>query len=303
MEKNIDIKIAFNCNNNCDFCAQGNKEQIYKTKDEIEKILIKAKQKGIKEVVFTGGEPTLHKDIIEIVRLAKKLDYKAIQLQTNGRKLCDYNFCKVLKDAGVTEISPSIHSSNYLIHNRLTNSNSFSQVIKGITNAKKIGFKVITNTVINSLNYTDLPKLANLLCYLKVDQFQFAFIHIIGTAWENREWIVPKKSEIMPYVYKALDIGIKNKVLCYTEAIPYCFMIGYEDHIAENIIPDGPVIDANFYLDSYTDYRYSKGKIKGKKCISCVYNSICEGPWREYVELYGWSEFKLIRFRRKYERV
>jgi len=269
--KRIDIKITFNCNNHCDFCAQGDKRTRIKTKP---------------------FEEILHPQIIDIVKKAKELGYEVIQLQTNGRTFAYYDFCKELKKAGVNQMGPSLHGSKPEIHEKLTHSkDSFKQVVQGIINCKKLGMYVLTNSVITSFNYKDLPELAKLLVYLKVDQYQLAFVHIIGTAWENREWIVPKKSEIMPYVYKALDIGIKNKVLCYTEAIPYCFMKGYEQCVVERIIPEGPVADADVFVENYGDYRRNEGKIKHKKCKKCKYFKICEGPWREYPEIYGWSEF------------
>jgi len=296
--KKIDIKVTFHCNNCCDFCAQGNKRSFIKmkTKHEIIKALKDAKKGKINSVVFTGGEPTLHPEIIELIKEAKKLKYKFIQLQTNGRTLADIEFLKKLKEAGVNEIGPALHGSKPQIHDKLTNSpGSFNQTLKGIINSKKLGLYVLTNTVITSLNYKDLPKLAKLFVYLKVDQFQFAFVHIIGTAWENRKWIVPKKTEILPYLYKALDIGIKNGIKCYTEAIPYCLMKGYEECISERIIPDGPVIDADVFVENYGDYRRNEGKIKHEKCKDCIYYKTCEGPWREYPEIFGWNEFKPVK--------
>lgn len=297
IKKKIDIKITFNCNNRCDFCAQGEKRSFIKIKPKSE--IIKALKDGIKEeansVVFTGGEPTIHPDIIELIKTAKKLGYEYIQLQTNGRALSIMEFAKKVKDAGVNEISPAIHGSNSNIHDTLTNSpGSFNQTIKGIINSKKLGLYVLTNTVITTLNYKDLPSIAKLLVYLKVDQFQFAFVHIIGTAWEKREKIVPRKTEVMPYLYKALDTGIKNKIKCYTEAIPYCLMKGYEDCVAERIIPDGPVVDADVFVKNYGDYRRNEGKLKHKKCRKCIYFEICEGPWREYPDMFGWDEFKPV---------
>ncbi|NLH38759.1 MAG: radical SAM protein [Elusimicrobia bacterium] len=298
MKRKLDIKITFKCNNHCSFCAQGNKRTIIKpvSKEEIIKNLSEAKSKyKTDEVVFTGGEPTLHKDIIELIKKAKKLGYKTIQLQTNGRTISSTDFIKKISDAGITEIGPALHGSKPEIHDKLTNSKgSFAQTVKGIINAKKLGLYVLTNTVITSLNYKDLENIARLLIYLKVDQFQLAFVHIIGTAWENRKWIVPKKSDAMPYIKKALDLGINSGTPCYTEAIPYCLMKGYEDCVAERIIPDGPVVDAEVFVKNYGKYRRDEGKIKRKECERCIYFKICEGPWREYPKIYGWEEFKPV---------
>lgn len=302
MDKKVDIKITFKCNNMCDFCAQGSKREYIKPKSfiEIKNSLIEGIKKGAQTVVFTGGEPTLHPKIIKIITEAKKLGYKKLQLQTNGRTLCNEKFLIELTKAGINEISPAVHGPNSQIHDRLTHSpGSFNQTITGIKNAKKHGIYTLTNTVITSMNYKYLPDIAKLLVYLGVNQFQFAFIHIIGRGWENRNWIVPKKTEILPYLYKALDIGIKASIPCYTEAIPYCLMKGYEQCISEKIIPDGPVFDANVFVENYGEYRRNEGKLKHQKCKLCIYYNVCEGPWREYPQIYGWDEFNPIIRKKK----
>jgi len=294
----VDIKIGFQCNNRCQFCVQGNKRDIlpYKDLKEIKRDFKEAFKKGKREVVLTGGEPTLHPNFWEIIKLAKSIGFKNIQIQTNGRMFSYMDFCLKTIEAGVTEFSPAIHGPNAKIHDFLTSSpGSFNETIQGIRNLKKLGQRVITNTVITTRNYRYLPKIAELLVNLDVDQFQFAFIHITGRAAENKTWIVPQKSQVMPYVKKGLDIGIKAGKKVMTEAIPYCFMQGYEDYIAEKIIPEGSVFDIDFAIEDYGSYRRSKGKTKGPQCLQCKYYKICEGPWKEYPEIFGWKEFKPVK--------
>ena len=294
MYTRIDIKITFRCNNMCDFCVQGDKRNIYpdRTKARVYKDLAAAYAKGTRGVVFTGGEPTLHPQILDFVARAKKLGYKSIQLQTNGRAFAYSSLLKELKSAGVNEIGPSLHGAKPKTHDALTRARgSFLQTAAGIRNAAQMGLKVITNSVITSLNYRELPALAKILVKLGASQYQFAFIHIGGTAAKNRKWIVPKKTDAMPWIKKGLDIGIKNGIPCYTEAIPFCLMKGYEACVAESMIPEGAVADADKFIESYGDYRRTEGKAKGPLCRSCRYFRICEGPWREYPEIYGWNEF------------
>jgi len=296
--KRVDIKIGFNCNNKCKFCVQGNKREHYQNKsiNEIKEALYKAKQNELTGVVFTGGEPCIHPNIIEAVRYAKELGFEYIQIQSNGRMFAYYDFCQKLILAGANEFSPALHSSQEQIHDFLTsNKGAFQQVVQGIKNLKKLNQYILTNTVITSRNYQDLPALAELFIDLSVDQFQFAFVHILGTAAENQDWLVPKKSEIMPFVKRGLDIGINAGKRVMTEAIPYCFMEGYEDYIAEKIMPETQVVDAEGVIESYSDYRWKLGKEKRKECENCRYFNICEGPWKEYLEIYGWEEFKIIK--------
>lgn len=293
-----DIKITFKCNNRCDFCAQGNKRDSFTERptSRIKADLLDAKEKGATAVTFTGGEPTLHKDLVPLVEYARSIGYTDVQIQTNGRTFVYADLLLQLKDAGATNLSPSLHGYKPETHDSLTHSKgSFLQTVAGIKKARELGFEISTNTVVTSKNYREFPDMSALFISLGVTQFQFAFVHIVGTALVNKDWLVPKKTTVLPYIKKALDIGIKYDVPCYTEAIPFCLMKGYEQCIAEQIIPEGPVFDGELHLENYADYRKNIGKVKAPSCKTCFYFNKCEGPWKEYPELYGWEEFKPVK--------
>jgi hypothetical protein len=38
-----------------------------------------------------------------------------------------------------------------------------------------------------------------------------------------------------------------------------------------------------------------QGKSKRAECRSCRWDARCEGPWKEYPELFGWDEFRPVR--------
>lgn len=293
--KRADIKIGFSCNNLCKFCVQGEKRHLFgdKTTDEIKDILKKARQDAA-GVVFTGGEPTIRPDLAELVSFAKKMDYKIIQIQTNGRMFVYKKYCMELIKAGATEFSPALHGHIAELHDYLTGvSGSFRQTAAGIKNLKELGQKIIVNSVITKSNYRHLDKIAELLVGLGVDQYQFAFAHALGSAEKNFYSIVPRKTLIEPYVKKGLNVGIKAGIRAMTEAIPYCFMKGYEACIAEKIIPDTKIYDRGAVID-FTKERLASGKSKGKPCLKCKVNNMCEGPWKEYPKHYGWNEFKSL---------
>jgi len=296
-----DIKITFRCNNLCAFCAQGDKRDKYPDRDRktVAADLKKAYSDGARCVVFTGGEPGLHPDILYFIRTARKTGFTGVQLQTNGRALAYPAFCRALVDAGLTEFGPSLHGARAETHDSLTGAaGSFAQSVTGISNAVGTGLPVLANTVVTALNYRELPAIAALLIKLGVSQYQFAFIHIVGSAAEYGGKLVPSKTAVMPYIRKGLDLGAAKRIPRYTEAIPFCLMKGYENCVAERIIPDGPVIDADRVIRNYGDYRRGEGKSKGPACARCACFSVCEGPWREYPGLYGWKEFKPIREKR-----
>jgi MoaA/NifB/PqqE/SkfB family radical SAM enzyme len=160
---------------------------------------------------------------------------------------------------------------------------------------KDLGQYVIINTVVTKTNYKNIPQIAKMLADLDIEHFQFSFIHIMGRAWENRNWIVPRKSEVIPYINEAIDIGIKANKRVTTEAIPYCLMRGYENSIVESLIPKSKVFELDSTIEDLKAHRIYEKKIKRKECIKCKYYRLCEGPWKEYPELFGWDEFEPIR--------
>jgi len=291
--KRVDIKTNFSCNNHCRFCVQGNKRDLYpaKTTEEIKRIL-KQTRKTQDSLVFTGGEVTIRDDIVELVKYAKQMEYKTIQIQSNGRMFCYDKFCEQIVAAGANQFSPALHGHIPKLHDYLTCvKGSFLQTVTGIKNLKKRGQEVIINCVVTKSNYRHLPQIAKLLVSLRVNQFQFAFVHAGGRAGENFGSVVPRKTLAMPYIKKGLDIGIKAGIAVMAEAIPYCFMEGYEKYVAEKYIPSTKIYDADLVIDNFTELRQKQGKAKGPVCLKCKYYKVCEGPWKEYPQRYGWTEF------------
>lgn len=289
----VDIKTGWLCNNMCRFCVQGNKRELFgnHSTEEVRKLLREAR-KDSDSIVFTGGEVTIRKDLLELVSYAKSLGYRIIQIQTNGRMLAYRKACEDLIAAGANEFSPALHGHIESLHDYLTNSpGSFRQTVRAIKNLKELGQVVITNTVITRSNFRHLPEIANVLIGLGVDQYQFAFVHPLGRAAENFASVVPRMSLIEPYVKQGLMLGIQSGRRVMTEAIPYCFMEGFEYYVAERIIPRTKIFEGHVTIDDYTEHRLTEGKAKGPRCRECAFNRVCEGPWREYVEHFGWEEF------------
>ena len=292
--RRADIKVGYSCNNRCKFCVQGRKREKIKdlTTKEVKDILKKARETA-NGVVFTGGECSIRKDFFDLLAYAKKLGYERIQAQTNGRMFSYKKFAEEAVESGMNEFGVSIHGHIPELHNYLTSAESFYQTVKGIKNVKELDIPIFTNTVITKSNYRHLPEIARLLVALKVNQFQLAFPHAMGSAYENFDSIIPRMTLVMPYVKKALDIGIKNGVRVMTEAIPYCMMKGYEQFIAERIMPSTEIYEFGGKID-FDEIRPNLAKAKGKNCKKCKYYDICEGTWIEYTQKYGFDEFKPV---------
>jgi MoaA/NifB/PqqE/SkfB family radical SAM enzyme len=294
----LDIRVGYRCNNYCQFCTQRLERSRYSDRSGAEiSAILKKRRQGAEEVVFTGGEVTIRKDFFDLVAYARELGYRRIRIQSNGRMFAYKDFCKRAIEAGANYFDLALHGSNKRIHDSLTRSpGSFNETVGGIKNLKKLKQKIIINTVVNKINYKDLPSIARLSVFLGVDQFQFEFMRICRLIKGNSaliEKIVPRKPQVKEYVKKGLQIGIDNGLIVMVQALPYCFMDGYEDYLAENFFPDASINEAEF-IREFDAEKKEKGRLKGPKCPECRYNDVCDGPWKEYPQIFGWGEFKPI---------
>jgi len=295
----IDIKTGFQCNNNCVFCAQGDKRNFGKTQTtgEVKKALAE-NVVNFGGVVLTGGEITIRKDFLELVNFAKECGYKNIFIQTNGRMFSYPELCKKTVEAGATNFSLSLHGSTPEIHDGLTRiKGSFEQTLKGIKNLLELGAFVSTNTVVMKTNYLDMPNIAQLLSGIKVFSYQLSFMDINPVIEKNKEMIdgiVPRYKEVKESVEKALQVGIDQDIKCKLEAFPFCTLDEkYHYHIPGKKFSNYFVFDGERMTDM-VKRRRDKLKWQGEKCKDCKFFNICEGPWRNYSLIFGSEEFRPI---------
>ncbi len=292
--KRVDIKTGYLCNNNCLFCVQAhNKMHANKDYDEIIASLKSAKEADCEGVVFTGGEFTLRKDALKLVKTARDMGFSIIQIQSNGRMFSNMDFCKEIIRAGANEFCPALHGHTASIHDYLTRApGAYAQTVRGIRNLKMLGQYVIANSLVVKPNYRYAPNISRLFSDLCVDQFQYAFVHALGSAWDNFEEMVPYKSLAVPYLKKGIDIAAEAGICVMVESVPFCLMEGYEHYVSELYIPDTRIEEKDRVVDDFKKAKAeTQSKVKHDNCKRCKFYDVCEGPWREYPEHFGWDEF------------
>ncbi len=93
---------------------------------------------GVRRVRLTGGEPLLHKDIVEVVRALAKLPIDDLALTTNATRLAA--LAKPLREAGLQRINVSIDSLDPHRFLRMTRGGDLAAVIAGVDAATEAGF-------------------------------------------------------------------------------------------------------------------------------------------------------------------
>jgi hypothetical protein len=108
--------------------------------------------------------------------------------------------------------------------------------------------------------------------------------------------VVPSFRKAEPFIHKALDMAKESGTKAMVEAIPFCFMAGYEDYVSELYIPTNVELrDIGRTVSDFGPVKIVTDKKKGPKCRNCKYDLVCEGPWKEYPEKQGFDDFKPVK--------
>ena len=201
----------WNCNQQCMHCYAATQEYA-ETKElstnEWKRVIDICKKNCIPQITFTGGEPTLREDLVELVEYS---EWFVTRLNTNGvlltRKLCDR-----LYNASLDSIQITLYSNIPEIHNELVGANNFDKTVQGIKNAVASGLNVSINTPLCKLNknYVDTLKFAK---ELGVTYASVSGIIITGNAKnKNSKSTNLSKKDITSVMKKACKYAEEEKI-------------------------------------------------------------------------------------------
>lgn len=298
----IESLIIFRCNCNCIMCSTGlqikrslgsSDYHAIRPADDVKKDIDKAKKMNARGFAFSGGEPTLRKDLPDLARYAKKVGLPHIEVQSNGRIYVYKEYCKKLIDSGVNNFVISFHSPYEEVHDKMMGvKGTYKQVVQGIKNLNDLGQKVKINIVLTKFNYQHLEEHIKFLLKFKVEEFRFTMAMIEGNVINNPKSIIAKMSEVGPHICRGIDI-VKGRVGCYVYNMVPCLLPGHEEYINDLGQLDTILVGPEFET-SLDESRKGK-KVKSIKCKSCKYNNKCYGVWRSYAELFGLDELKPVK--------
>ena len=128
----MDLAVTYRCNNDCPHCYNA-RVRTYPELDtkDWKKIIDQLWQINVPHLIFTGGEPTLREDLVDLIAYAEEKG-QITGLNTNGRRLQDRIYLQSLIDAGLDHVQITLESHNPEIHDQMVNSKgAWSQTTTG----------------------------------------------------------------------------------------------------------------------------------------------------------------------------
>ena len=105
--KRVKIVTGFKCNANCIFCYYKDRlSQPNLSFEFIKRDIDFAFRHGIREIDLSGGEPTIHPRLSELIRYAKGKGIEKVCIITNGIALANRDYYQNLVDVGLDDLGP-----------------------------------------------------------------------------------------------------------------------------------------------------------------------------------------------------
>lgn len=276
-EKKKWVSITSYCNNSCRFCLDGDiNRKRHREKEEVVSEIEKGLLEGCTRLVISGGEATIHPDFAEFISIGKQKGYQKIQVITNGRMFAYDGFLRSAVQAGLDEITFSVHGHKPELHDQLTCvKGSLAQTVKGIRTALKAKLIVSCDIVLNRENVEFFPNIMKFLLGLGVREFDILHAMPYGRAWDNKASMLYDPQEYLEPIRKGLDLGLSNNAVVWTNRLPPEALEGYEKLMQDPI----KLLDEIRGRMEQIVCRFSEGKrleCYGERCKYCCMYGLCE---------------------------
>lgn len=317
---------GYKCNIKCGFCFYKN-EKHQDIKPLIYQQLEQGRKYGLLDWDISGGEPSILPYWQDLLRDMKDMGFRNIACITNGYKFANTDFMLKSKNNGLNELLFSIHGSNEIIHDDMTDvEGSFKHLQLAIDNAIYLNMKIRFNVVVTKNNYLDLPNIVRMCLEYHPVAFNFLPFRIENSADKKN---AVKYSEIVKYINKSIILledynnVNTNKIKIAVRYMPFClfkhlgfkkYCVGYIQRVFDEYEWDEYTIrkfeNARFNREiPELDCKTEKWKLQidalnksirhiaghTSKCLRCKYIKVCDGIWKSYADVWGINEFEPIK--------
>ncbi len=231
------VRLTFDCNDRCVFCLDADTHDgRIRSRDEVKTQILDGRRKGAERLILSGGEPTIHPDFVDFVRLGRAAGYAKVQTITNGRMFAYREFLRRAVDAGLGEITFSIHGPDAKIHDALVGvKGAFDEEVAGLRHALEDGRPIVNIDVcVNRANVKHLGEMLRRFIAMGVREFDLLQVIPFGRAFrEARETLFYDLEEARPWLLEAFEYARRPDVHVWLNRFPVEHLEGFEELIQD----------------------------------------------------------------------
>ena len=231
---------------------------------------------GVLQIHFSGGEPAVRKDLVQLVRHATQVGLYS-NLITSAVMLTKARL-QDLADAGLCHVQISVQGSESRVADRVGGfKNGHVKKLQVAAWTREVGLPLTINAVMHRQNLHQLPAIIDMAVALDADRLEVANVQYYGWALKNREALIPTFAQVETtnqIVAEAQDrlagiLDIDYVVPDYYAQRPKQCMGGWGRQFF-NISPSGKVLPCHA-AESITGMEFDS--VRGNKSIRWIWDN------------------------------
>ena len=231
------IVVTYKCNLRCPMCYlwkgpgeydKQNKKEL--STEEMKSVIDDFADIGTAGIGFTGGEPMLRSDMIELVQYTNKKGM-VTHMSSNGWLVATESIARKIVESGLDGIGFSVDGAFASTHDEIRGKGSYERVLKAIDNVVRFrkelkkSIKIVVVCVVSNYNVDEIIDLVTILKGHGVDHISFIPFHDMGLLSFGKENSQDFKviQEKIERLNKAVDelINIKEKTKDIENSLAY----------------------------------------------------------------------------------
>ncbi|MGD2062811.1 MAG: methyltransferase domain-containing protein [Nitrospirota bacterium] len=282
-------------------------------------VIAQGRALGVRRFYFTGGEPLIRPDIVDLCQAALADPEAEVAILTNGIPLRGERLAGLAAlDRQRLRVQVSLDGSCREINDPLRGDGSFDSIIEGIRLAVGTGLQVTVTTAIAAANAGDVPAVTRLCGELGVRHHHLLWLHKRGRAANGLD-STPTVEEVIAVVRAAIAAGrecgvtvdnpeaVKARLngpagmkrdlsnACVTSLSVYADGSVYPSASTAGVaaLRCGSILDApleEIWRESPVAQEWRRATVEAKEiCRSCSLRYLCGGGDVEHAYFYGGS--------------
>jgi len=190
-------EITYRCNLQCPYCYNPLSLRDYRDELSTEQwcvVLAQAAELGVVQTHFSGGEPTLRRDLPAMVAFASGAGLYT-NLITQGTFLEDALLDELLA-AGLDHVQISIQAPEAALADRIAGTTAHARKLEALERALRRDVAVTLNCVLHRLNHDAIGDAIALAERLGVRRLELANVQFYGWAYRNRLALMPTREQV-----------------------------------------------------------------------------------------------------------
>ncbi|HXO17269.1 MAG TPA: pyrroloquinoline quinone biosynthesis protein PqqE [Candidatus Dormibacteraeota bacterium] len=190
-------ELTYRCNLQCPYCYNPLALNAYK--DELDTsewtgVLQQAAELGVVQAHFSGGEPTLRRDLASLVGAASQAGLYT-NLITQGTFLDDAHLDRLI-DSGLDHVQISIQAPEAELADRIAGTGVHAKKLEALLRVRDRPVALTLNCVLHRLNHDTIGDVIDFAQRLGIVRLELANVQFYGWAYRNRAALMPTLEQV-----------------------------------------------------------------------------------------------------------